>query len=325
MPHIKHIVFPVDFSERCNEAVPFVAEMARRHDAQLTLLAVAHPHYMEGLEGSPLIDPQVILDGVKSQLDESFLSDFAGLQVNRIALLGEPARAITDFVTANQVSLVMMPTHGYGPFRQLLLGSIAAKVLHDVHAPVWTTAHTNQAPDREHIALRKLLCAVDASPACVELNALGGRVGERYGRDLAAGACGARHRSVAGTEYGSRARRNASRECAAHNPRSGAGRRHRSSGLRGRGGGAGRSPRRSAATSQRSHRDRTRRSARNPGAFADALLRDHPSRTVSGIECLKSRFSATPAAFPASPECCSCDQPCGRSRSSVPYRYKSPV
>ena len=169
MPRIKHIVFPVDFSDRCNGAVPFVAEMARRHEAKLTLLAVAHPHYMEGLEGSPLIDPQAILDGVKSQLDESFLSDFAGLQVNRIALLGEPSRAITDFVTANQVSLVMMPTHGYGPFRQLLLGSVTAKVLHDVHVPVWTTAHTDLAPDREHIALRKLLCAVDASPACVEL------------------------------------------------------------------------------------------------------------------------------------------------------------
>ena len=48
---------------------------------------------------------------------------------------GEPAREIVDFAAANQVDLVMMPTHGYGPFRQLLLGSVAAKVLHDAHVP----------------------------------------------------------------------------------------------------------------------------------------------------------------------------------------------
>jgi hypothetical protein len=49
-----------------------------------------------------------------------------------MAILGDPAHAITDFVASNKVDLVMMPTHGYGPFRQLLLGSVTAKVLHDV-------------------------------------------------------------------------------------------------------------------------------------------------------------------------------------------------
>jgi nucleotide-binding universal stress UspA family protein len=63
----------------------------------------------------------------------------------------------------------MMPTHGYGPFRQLLLGSVTAKVLHDVHVPVWTTAHTGEAPDRAHVDVRKILCAVDASPASIQL------------------------------------------------------------------------------------------------------------------------------------------------------------
>jgi nucleotide-binding universal stress UspA family protein len=172
MPSIKHIVFPMDFSDRSNGAVPFVAEMARRHDARVTLIAVAHPFYAGGLEGAPMIDPQLILNGVKSQLDNvhnAFLSDFAGLKVDRFAVLGDPARAITDFIAANKVDLVMMPTHGYGPFRQLLLGSVTAKVLHDVHVPVWTTAHTGEAPDRAHVDVRKILCAVDASPASIQL------------------------------------------------------------------------------------------------------------------------------------------------------------
>jgi len=169
MSKIKRILFPVDFSDRSNGAAPFVAEIARRHGAKVTLLAVAHPNYAGGLAGAPLIDPQLILDGVKSQLDDSFLTDFTGLTVDRMAVLGDPGREIIDFVAGNKVDLIMMPTHGYGPFRQLLLGSVTAKVLHDAHVPVWTTAHSGEAPDREHLAMRKVLCAVDSSPASIEL------------------------------------------------------------------------------------------------------------------------------------------------------------
>ena len=172
MPSIKHIAFPVDFSVRSNGAVPYVAEMARRHDARLTFLAVAHPHYTSGLEVAPMIDPQLILDGVQSQLDRmiSALSiELAGVTVNRFTVLGDPAQAISNFIAANKVDLVLMPTHGYGPFRQLLLGSVTAKVLHDVHIPVWTTAHTSEAPDRAHVFVSEILCAVDTSSASIEL------------------------------------------------------------------------------------------------------------------------------------------------------------
>jgi len=184
MPSIKHIVFPVDFSDRANAAAPFVAEMARRHDAKITLLAVAHVHYAGGLAGAPMIDPQLILNSVKSQLDGAFLSDFAGMRVDRMAVLGDPVRVIADFVAANRVDLVMMPTHGYGPFRQLLLGSVTAKVLHDVRVPVWTTAHTGEAPDNEHLALRKILCAVDLNPASIELMRWAGGLAKSLGATL---------------------------------------------------------------------------------------------------------------------------------------------
>jgi nucleotide-binding universal stress UspA family protein len=184
MSKIKHIVFPVDFSNRCDCAVHFVAEMARRHQAKVTLLAVASPYYAGGLAGAPIIDLQLILDGVKAQLDECFPSDLAGVTVDRMAILGDPARTITDFVEANKVDLVMLPTHGYGPFRQLLLGSVTAKVLHDVHVPVWTMAHTGEAPDRQHLGMRKILCAVDASPASINVMRWAGDLAKNLGATL---------------------------------------------------------------------------------------------------------------------------------------------
>jgi hypothetical protein len=40
MPGFKNILFPVDFSDRCRAAEPFVISMARRFQARLTLLHV---------------------------------------------------------------------------------------------------------------------------------------------------------------------------------------------------------------------------------------------------------------------------------------------
>jgi hypothetical protein len=57
MPSFKHILFPVDFSARCEGAVPFVDDMARRNRAKVTFISVA-PAYYPAITKSPLIDPQ---------------------------------------------------------------------------------------------------------------------------------------------------------------------------------------------------------------------------------------------------------------------------
>ena len=187
MPRIKHILFPVDFSARSNSTVPYVGEMARRHDARLTFIAVAHQHYTNGFEVAPMIDPQLILDGVQAKLDgmiTAFATELAGVPMDRFTILGDPARAIVDFIAANNVDLVMMPTHGYGPFRQLLLGSVTAKVLHDVHVPVWTAAHTNEASDRAHVGVKNVLCAVDTNSSSIELMRWAGGLCKHLGATL---------------------------------------------------------------------------------------------------------------------------------------------
>ena len=66
-----------------------------------------------------------------------------------------------------RVDLVMMPTHGHGLFRGLLLGSVTSKVLHDVHCPVWTAAHAEKQHAQE--VPRKILCALDGSEGSLAL------------------------------------------------------------------------------------------------------------------------------------------------------------
>ncbi len=166
MLDIKHILFPIDFSERCCGAVPFVQAMASRYGAKVTLISVAPQYSYTGVgdPGGPVvISTDDIMGELKARLDVTLVKEFANLTVERFAELGEPAQVITGFAHRNGVQLIMMPTHGYGPFRSLLLGSVTAKVLHDAECPVWTAAHVEEPPVRHHANTRNILCAVDGT------------------------------------------------------------------------------------------------------------------------------------------------------------------
>src|SRR5215471_15184320 len=140
MRPMKHILFPVDFSERCGSTAPYVASMARRFGARITLLNAVQPYWYGAMETpAPLIvDVEEIKQAQERDLSESFIDEFSGIQVDRRVIIGDASEVIKEFAEKNAVDLVMLPTHGYGLFRQFLLGSVAAKVLHDTRLPVWT-------------------------------------------------------------------------------------------------------------------------------------------------------------------------------------------
>jgi nucleotide-binding universal stress UspA family protein len=151
-----------------------VKSFAQRFDARITLmhtLGVPRGFY-GGVDASyPIV---VDWDAMKNdavehmkellEVDESFKQP-----VEAIAVTGEPATEIVDYAMANDVDLIMMPTHGYGPFRTLLLGSITAKVLHDCDCPVWTAAHTDAPTLPEHIKCDNIMCAVDTTKEAVRI------------------------------------------------------------------------------------------------------------------------------------------------------------
>jgi len=169
---IKHILFPIDFSERCCGEAPFVDAMASRFGAKVTLISVAPPVMYAGMGESAVpafLDDDSLREDVQARLDSAFTREFAHLPVDRVADVGDPAEVITRFAHTQGIDLIMMPSHGYGPFRSLLLGSVTAKVLHDAQCPVWTGAHMEEAPAKEHLACRNVLCAVDTTPKSAPL------------------------------------------------------------------------------------------------------------------------------------------------------------
>jgi nucleotide-binding universal stress UspA family protein len=169
MPAIKHILFPLDFSAAGMAAIPYVRALANQLYARVSVLSVVPPAWVTppGLipptTGS---DPAGLQKALQTHLDQLVMD---GLQspVERVTALGDPAEKIAEFTRDNRVDLVMLPTHGHGLFRSLLLGSITAKVLHDVHCPVWTAAHAQKQHAQE--APRKILCALDGTDKSLAL------------------------------------------------------------------------------------------------------------------------------------------------------------
>src|SRR5258708_1194062 len=165
MPGFQHILFPVDFSEPCHAVYPFVKAVADKFGCKITLL---HAVYVPpGVYGSFAVTYPVVIDVKALQCDaEKQLGEFGAAfggdsEITTACPVYEPARAILAYVQEHGVDLIMMPTHGYGPFRSLLLGSLTAKVLHDVPCPVWTAAHINDPNMFSHVKIRNIVAAVD--------------------------------------------------------------------------------------------------------------------------------------------------------------------
>jgi nucleotide-binding universal stress UspA family protein len=167
MPALAHILLPVDFSERSSGAARCVRSLCSRFGPRVTALHVLPPPQTEfgamDVSGSVLSEIYLNRTSLASQDLEAFVAaELAGLSVTPVVLEGDPAGQIVEYAHAHSVDLIVMPTHGYGPFRRFILGSNTAKVLHDADCPVWTGIHIAELP--APTPLRHVLCAVDLGP-----------------------------------------------------------------------------------------------------------------------------------------------------------------
>jgi nucleotide-binding universal stress UspA family protein len=160
------IVLPVDFSERGMGAARYVEALAGRFGSEVVLLHVlAPPHYeFSALEvGGTMLNELFAARSaqLRSELDAFLERELARIQTRRVLLEGDPARKIVEFAQNEKAGVIVMPTHGYGPFRRFILGSVTAKVLHDADCPVWTGVHLEQAPPVSAIRFDRILAGLD--------------------------------------------------------------------------------------------------------------------------------------------------------------------
>jgi nucleotide-binding universal stress UspA family protein len=168
MNSLAKILLPVDFSERSALAVRYARELALRFHSELILVHVLGPLHSESgamqMAGSMLVEVyRSRAAQAERELNAFEPGALDGLNVRRLLLHGDPAGKIVEFAREEEIGLIAMPTHGYGPFRRFILGSNTAKVLHDADCPVWTGVHIEEARPLA-APFSNILCAVDLGP-----------------------------------------------------------------------------------------------------------------------------------------------------------------
>src|SRR5690242_128922 len=187
MRTLQRILLPVDFSERSAGAARYAKSLAVHFQSELILYHVLTPPQYEfgalDVGGSMVADLyRNREEQVAQELDSFLAEELTGPCVKRIVVEGDPSPSIVEYAHEQHVDLIVMPTHGYGPFRRFILGSNTAKVLHDADCPVWTGAHLEEQP--RPAPLRTVLVAVDLGPHSVKTIEWAGRLQKQFGARL---------------------------------------------------------------------------------------------------------------------------------------------
>lgn len=164
MSEIKKVVFPVDFSERSKGAAHYVEAIAAKFNPTIELIHVLPPLHYEAMSleisGPALAE---VLESreiaMNAQMKKFLAEELRPYTVNRSVVDGDPATEIVKLAKETKADLIVMSTHGYGPFRRFILGSVASKVLHDTACPVLTGVHLEKAPEK--VDIRRVVVALD--------------------------------------------------------------------------------------------------------------------------------------------------------------------
>ena len=168
MRPLREILLPTDFSPPCIDVARYTASVARHFSSQITLLHVLPPVNLAfAAFGSCAMLDEVLTHQKEETYNvlNSYLADeFRGMSVNRIVSEGDAAKVITEYCASERVGLVMMATQGCDAVRGLLLDSVTAKVLQDVHCPVWTSSRVTDTHGSVSPIPKVIVCAIHLDP-----------------------------------------------------------------------------------------------------------------------------------------------------------------
>jgi nucleotide-binding universal stress UspA family protein len=135
--HLKRVLFPMDFSPYCEEALDYAVSLCNNFNATLVLLhvnelSVMLPEYLPEMALSSAIDMTANAQESLKEIAEGI----EGIEVEHYVKPGLPHREIGAAVEEYNIDLIVIPTHGRSGFLHVLFGSVAEKVVRLAKCPV---------------------------------------------------------------------------------------------------------------------------------------------------------------------------------------------
>ncbi len=145
---IARILCPVDFSECAEHALRYAVDLAGAFGAELKLLHIVEVPFLPSysMAGVPDLSMPIeqLEEGAREHLDK--LLRRLGEEAGHVHVTGEvrPGTAFIEIIEAARefgANLIVMGTHGRSGLKQLLIGSVAEKVVRKAACPVLTVKH----------------------------------------------------------------------------------------------------------------------------------------------------------------------------------------
>lgn len=157
------ILIPVDFSSTSLLAIEHGAFTAQLGKADVYLLHVINSQFQAVNMFLPMVKietPANFEKEVDSKLNQlaSDITKKYGVKVNTIIKSGSPSHIVNETAKEIEASLIVMGTHGYSPLEELVIGSIALRVLTKSSCP--TMVMSSKAT---HKGYSKILIPIDSS------------------------------------------------------------------------------------------------------------------------------------------------------------------
>lgn len=149
---IQRILVPIDFSRDSNNALEFAKTLAEDYNAELIVLHVIEdilaPAYF-GAQFDPGMIPSAELEESAHKEMERFIPATAEgpVRVRHVLRRGSAFKEIVETAKDEDVSVIVMGTHGRGPLGHLFLGSTAERVVRSSRVPVLTIRHPDRSPE----------------------------------------------------------------------------------------------------------------------------------------------------------------------------------
>jgi universal stress protein A len=139
--NIQRILVPIDFSEHSKNALKYAVPFAQQFKASIDLIYVVEPtiypaDFSFGQIGFPNVEEELRTRGIV-ELENLITKEIAGRVVSRKTVrTGKPFYEINQYALEENISLIIIATHGHTGMEQILFGSTAEKVVRKAPCPV---------------------------------------------------------------------------------------------------------------------------------------------------------------------------------------------
>lgn len=160
------ILIPLDSSKTAEQVLPYLKSLMAPN-GEIHLVSVVEPNmYAYALASNEAVIQEKIQAVIHTDL-ENYLADIRttlteqGYAVQTWVARGDAAQTVADVATKIGADLIAMTTHGRTGFARWALGSVADRVIHIAHQPIFLVRMNGAAPSS--YTIRRILTPLDGS------------------------------------------------------------------------------------------------------------------------------------------------------------------